>query len=54
MGMLSMMVAAGTLLVITRFSGVMTKALGATPKLQVACAPLQTNCPICHLVVSNQ
>ena len=54
MGMLSMIVAAGTLLVVTRFSGVMTKALGATPKLQVACAPLQTNCPICHLMIRNR
>jgi hypothetical protein len=41
-GMLSMIVAAGRLLVRQRFSGSTTSALGATPKLHIRLAPLQT------------
>ncbi len=48
-GILSMIVAAGILLAVTRFSGVTTILLGATPKLQASIAPMTTNCPILYL-----
>jgi hypothetical protein len=46
MGILSMIVAADILLALVRFSGVNTRLLGATPKLQASIAPITTNCPI--------
>jgi hypothetical protein len=48
-GILSIMVAAGMLLVITLFSGVIVREAGAAPKVQLVCALLQTNCAIYYL-----
>jgi hypothetical protein len=42
-GILSMIVAAGILLALTIFSGVTISVLGATPKLHISSAVLQTN-----------
>jgi hypothetical protein len=42
MGAESMIVAAGSPLVITRFVGSTTKLLGATPKLHMSIAPMHT------------
>ena len=41
-GMWSMMLAAGTFVVITLFGGSTTSELGATPKLHCSIAPMQT------------
>ena len=41
-GLLSMMFAAGTLEVITRFTGNTTRLLGASPMLHLSIAPMQT------------
>src|SRR5579863_550776 len=41
-GMWSMMLASGTWLVITQFVGRTTSELGATPKLHIMLAPMQT------------
>jgi hypothetical protein len=46
MGTLSMMLAAGWLPVITRFTGSTTRLLGASPKLHIIIAPLQTCIPM--------
>jgi hypothetical protein len=45
-GILSMILAAGMPPAVTRFLGNTTRLLGATPKLHVIIAPLQTSCPI--------
>jgi hypothetical protein len=45
-GTFAIILAAGILLVFTRLTGSTIKLLGATPKLQVIIAPLQTSCAI--------
>ena len=42
MGLLSMMLAAGWLLVMTRLTGITISALGVEPKLHINCAELHT------------
>src|SRR5262249_42293087 len=42
MGLLSMMLAAGTFVVITRFTGSTTRLLGAKPMLHFSMAPMHT------------
>jgi hypothetical protein len=54
------MLASGTMLVFTRFTGKTTRALGATPKLHIIWAPMQTCIGMlnllrsCHLTPSFQ
>lgn len=50
-GMLSMMVAAGTLLVLTSLAGSTVSVDGATPNEQAHIAPLQTSCAM-RLILS--
>jgi len=49
-GLLSIMVPTGLLPAITLFCGVMTRPLGAAPKVHVSCAPIVTNIAIPHLL----
>jgi uncharacterized membrane protein YvlD (DUF360 family) len=55
MGLLSMMLAAGILLVVTRFCGNTTRELGAAPNEQLIMAPIHTCCGMIKgfYVVSN-
>ena len=50
-GILSIMVPTGLLPAATLFWGVMTRALGADPKVHVSCAPAVTNIAIPHLLI---